>query len=63
IHGRLVDLCQPSHKRFNLAVTKVLQKHMMSIVCDSEETARDAILYLKRGRDSYESHEIVVGDG
>ncbi|VDM52681.1 unnamed protein product [Angiostrongylus costaricensis] len=47
IHGRLVDLCQPSHKRFHLAVTKVLQKHMMSIVCDSEETARDAIMYLK----------------
>ncbi|KAK5971425.1 SMC hinge domain-containing protein [Trichostrongylus colubriformis] len=50
IHGRLVDLCQPSHKRFNLAVTKVLQKHMMSIVCDSEETARDAIMYLKEQR-------------
>ncbi|KAL6737257.1 hypothetical protein Aduo_010915 [Ancylostoma duodenale] len=50
IHGRLVDLCQPSHKRFNLAVTKVLQKHMMSIVCDTEETARDAIMYLKEQR-------------
>lgn len=50
IHGRLVDLCQPSHKRFHLAVTKVLQKHMMSIVCDSEETARDAIMYLKEQR-------------
>ncbi|KAJ1357237.1 SMC [Parelaphostrongylus tenuis] len=50
IHGRLVDLCQPSHKRFTLAVTKVLQKHMMSIVCDSEDTARDAIMYLKEQR-------------
>ncbi|KJH48024.1 RecF/RecN/SMC protein [Dictyocaulus viviparus] len=50
IHGRLVDLCQPSHKRFNVAVTKVLQKHMMSIVCDSEDTARDAIMYLKEQR-------------
>ncbi|KAK6060872.1 RecF/RecN/SMC protein [Cooperia oncophora] len=47
VHGRLVDLCQPSHKRFNLAVTKVLQKHMTSIVCDTEDTARDAIMYLK----------------
>ncbi|VDM55213.1 unnamed protein product [Angiostrongylus costaricensis] len=47
IYGRLVDLCQPIHKRFTLAVTKVLQKHMMSIVCDSEDTARDAIMYLK----------------
>ncbi|CAI5438701.1 unnamed protein product [Caenorhabditis angaria] len=50
IYGRLVDLCQPSHKRFQLAITKVLQKHMMSIVCDTEETAKDAIAYLKEQR-------------
>ncbi|CAD6191986.1 unnamed protein product [Caenorhabditis auriculariae] len=50
IYGRLVDLCQPSHKRFQLAITKVLQKHMMSIVCDTEETAKDAINYLKQQR-------------
>lgn len=25
VHGRLVDLCQPSHKRYQLAVTKVSQ--------------------------------------
>jgi structural maintenance of chromosome 1 len=24
VHGRLVDLCQPSHRRYQLAVTKVL---------------------------------------
>ncbi|CAB3408526.1 unnamed protein product [Caenorhabditis bovis] len=50
IFGRLVDLCQPSHKRFQLAITKILQKHMMSIVCDTEETAKDAIAYLKEQR-------------
>ncbi|CAI4222154.1 unnamed protein product [Auanema sp. JU1783] len=50
VYGRLVDLCQPSHKRFQLAVTKVLQKNMMSIVCDTEETAREAIAYLKEQR-------------
>lgn len=47
IFGRLVDLCQPSHKRFNIATTKILQKHMNSIVCDTEETATKGIAYLK----------------
>lgn len=47
VYGRLVDLCQPSHKRFNIATTKILQKHMNSIVCDTEETAAKAIVYLK----------------
>ncbi|CAJ0567096.1 unnamed protein product, partial [Mesorhabditis spiculigera] len=50
VHGRLVDLCTPSHKRFNLAVTKVLVKHMNSIVCDTDATAMDAIQYLKEQR-------------
>uniref|UniRef100_A0A0K0D7H9 SMC hinge domain-containing protein n=1 Tax=Angiostrongylus cantonensis TaxID=6313 RepID=A0A0K0D7H9_ANGCA len=50
VYGRLVDLCHPNRRRFTLAVTKVLQKHMMSIVCDSEDTARDAIVYLKEQR-------------
>ncbi|CAI2311822.1 unnamed protein product [Caenorhabditis sp. 36 PRJEB53466] len=50
IYGRLVELCQPSHKRFNIATTKILQKHMNSIVCDTEETATKAITYLKNNR-------------
>uniref|UniRef100_A0A8R1DV70 Structural maintenance of chromosomes protein 1 n=1 Tax=Caenorhabditis japonica TaxID=281687 RepID=A0A8R1DV70_CAEJA len=50
VFGRLVDLCQPSHKRFNIATTKILQKHMNSIVCDTEETAHKAIAYLKNHR-------------
>uniref|UniRef100_A0A915ATD7 Structural maintenance of chromosomes protein n=4 Tax=Ascarididae TaxID=6250 RepID=A0A915ATD7_PARUN len=50
VYGRLVDLCQPSHRRFQLAVTKVLAKNMMSIVCDTDETARESIVYLKEQR-------------
>ncbi|UMM12390.1 hypothetical protein L5515_001191 [Caenorhabditis briggsae] len=50
VYGRLVDLCQPSHKRFNIATTKILQKHMNSIVCDTEETAHKAIEFLKTNR-------------
>uniref|UniRef100_A0A914HXQ1 Structural maintenance of chromosomes protein n=1 Tax=Globodera rostochiensis TaxID=31243 RepID=A0A914HXQ1_GLORO len=47
VYGRLVDLCQPSQKRYQIAVTKVLGKHMMSIVCDNEETGRECIAYLR----------------
>ncbi|EFO97059.1 CRE-HIM-1 protein [Caenorhabditis remanei] len=50
VFGRLVDLCQPSHKRFNIATTKILAKHMNSIVCDNEETAARAIAFLKENR-------------
>ncbi|CAJ0944758.1 unnamed protein product, partial [Mesorhabditis belari] len=50
VFGRLIELCHPSHKRFNLAVTKVLAKHMNSIVCDTDTTAMDAIQYLKEQR-------------
>ncbi|GMT22001.1 hypothetical protein PFISCL1PPCAC_13298, partial [Pristionchus fissidentatus] len=55
VYGRLLDLCTPSHKRFNLAVTKLLQKHMSSIVCDTDTTAREAIAYLKEQRYSTET--------
>lgn len=50
VYGRLIDLCQPSHKKFKLAVTKILSKQMMNIVCDTEETARECITYLKEQR-------------
>uniref|UniRef100_T1IVB8 Structural maintenance of chromosomes protein n=1 Tax=Strigamia maritima TaxID=126957 RepID=T1IVB8_STRMM len=45
--GRLVDMCQPIHKRYNIAITKVLGKNMEAIVVDTERTARQCIQYLK----------------
>ena len=43
-------MCEPSHKRYQIAITKVLGKHMDSIVCDSEKTAKDCIQYMKDQR-------------
>lgn len=40
-------MCHPQHKRYNVAVTKVLGKYMEAIVVDTEKTARQCILYLK----------------
>ncbi|BFZ10782.1 hypothetical protein BsWGS_13821 [Bradybaena similaris] len=50
VHGRLIDLCEPSHKKYQVAITKVLGKHMDSIVCDTEKTAKDCIQYMKEQR-------------
>lgn len=47
VHGRMVDMCQPIHKRYNIAITKVLGKNMEAIVVDTEKTARSCIQYLK----------------
>ncbi|XP_014671758.1 PREDICTED: structural maintenance of chromosomes protein 1A-like [Priapulus caudatus] len=50
VYGRLLDMCQPSHKRYQIAVTKVLGKNMDAIICDTEKTARDCIQYMKEQR-------------
>ncbi|GAB6029905.1 Structural maintenance of chromosomes protein 1 [Chamberlinius hualienensis] len=47
VYGRMVDMCQPIHKRFNIAITKVLGKNMEAIVVDTEKTGRSCIQYLK----------------
>lgn len=40
-------MCEPIHKKFNMAITKVLGKYMEAIVVDTEKTARQCIQYLK----------------
>lgn len=43
----MISMCQPIHKRYNVAVTKVLGRYMEAIVVDTEHTARQCIQYLK----------------
>lgn len=50
VFGRLLELCTPSHKRYNLAVTKVLGGNMMAVVVDTDDTAEECIGYLKEQR-------------
>lgn len=50
VHGRLIDLCEPSHKKYQIAITKVLGKYMDAIVCDTEKAAKDCIQYMKDQR-------------
>lgn len=50
VYGRLIDLCQPTQKKYQIAVTKVLGKNMDAIIVDSEKTGRDCIQYVKEQR-------------
>ncbi|XP_051886650.1 structural maintenance of chromosomes protein 1B-like [Pristis pectinata] len=50
VYGRLLDLCHPIHKKYQLAVTKVFGRYINAIVVATEKTARDCIRYLKEER-------------
>mmetsp|Transcript_32041 Transcript_32041/g.78010 ORF Transcript_32041/g.78010 Transcript_32041/m.78010 type:complete len:1375 (-) Transcript_32041:665-4789(-) len=50
VHGRLADLCQPTQRRFNLAVTVAGGKDMDAIVVDTKETGIECIKYLREQR-------------
>ncbi|XP_057282882.1 structural maintenance of chromosomes protein 1B isoform X1 [Pezoporus wallicus] len=50
VFGRLIDLCHPIHKKYQLAVTKVFGKYMTAIVVATEKTAKDCIRFLKQER-------------
>lgn len=47
VYDRLLNLCKPIHKRYNIAITKIMGKSMEAIVVDSEKTGRLCIQYLK----------------
>ncbi|OPJ80705.1 structural maintenance of chromosomes protein 1B [Patagioenas fasciata monilis] len=50
VFGRLLDLCHPIHKKYQLAVTKVFSRYMTAIVVATEKTAKDCIRFLKQER-------------
>lgn len=47
VYDRLLNLCKPIHKRYNIAITKIMGKSMEAIIVDSEKTGRQCIQYLK----------------
>ncbi|XP_038199818.1 structural maintenance of chromosomes protein 1B [Arvicola amphibius] len=50
VFGRLLDLCHPIHKKYQLAVTKLFGRYMVAIVVASEKVAKDCIQVLKEKR-------------
>lgn len=50
MRGKLSDLCQPSHRKFHVALNVVLAMNMDAVVVDNQKTAQDCMRYLKDQR-------------
>jgi structural maintenance of chromosome 1 len=50
VHGRLVDLCQPSHRRYDQAMSVVLGRHGDAVVIEHQRVAVEALRYLREER-------------
>lgn len=49
-HGRLADLCKPTQRKYDLAVSIVLGRNIDAVVVDNEKTAMDCIQYMRDQR-------------
>lgn len=43
VRGRLVDLCKPTQRKFEAAVSVILGRNIDAVVVDQEKTAIDCI--------------------
>lgn len=50
VHGRMHELCRPSQKKYNLAVTVAMGKFMDAVVVEDENIGKECIKYLKEQR-------------
>ncbi|KAK6940660.1 RecF/RecN/SMC, N-terminal [Dillenia turbinata] len=50
VRGRMTDLCRPTQKKYNLAVTVAMGRFMDAVVVEDEQTGKECIKYLKEQR-------------
>lgn len=50
VRGRMTNLCRPTQKKYNLAVTVAMGRFMDAVVVEDEQTGKDCIKYLKDQR-------------
>ncbi|KAG7094864.1 hypothetical protein E1B28_005672 [Marasmius oreades] len=50
VRGRVVDLCKPSQRKYETAVSVVLGRNIDAVVVDEEKTAIDCIEYMRNQR-------------
>lgn len=43
VHGRMTELCHPTQKKYNLAVTVAMGKFMDAVVVQDEHTGKECI--------------------
>lgn len=50
VRGRMTNLCRPTQKKYNLAVTVAMGRFMDAVVVEDEQTGKECIKYLKDQR-------------
>ncbi|CAI0385767.1 unnamed protein product [Linum tenue] len=50
VHGRIIELCRPTQKKYNLALTVAMGRFMDAVVVEDENTGKECIKYLKEQR-------------
>ena len=50
VRGKILDLCKPTQRKYDLAVSIIMGKNMDSIVVDNEKTAIECIKYIREKR-------------
>lgn len=50
VKGRLLDLCKPTQRKFDTAVTVAAGRHMDAIVVDTQQTGYECIRYMRENR-------------
>eukprot|EP00850_Spirogloea_muscicola_P013986 SM000098S25066 [mRNA] locus=s98:69413:76675:+ [translate_table: standard] len=50
VHGRMTDLCRPTQKKYNLALTVAMGKMMEAVVVEDDTAGKECIQYLKNHR-------------
>lgn len=49
VHGRITELCRPTQKKYNLAVTVAMGRFMDAVVVQDEHTGKECIKVLLTG--------------
>ena len=47
VHGRIIDLCSPTQRKYNIPVTVIMGINMDAIVVESNQVGQDCIQYLR----------------
>lgn len=50
VRGRVIDLCKPTQRKYDLAISTVLGRNADAVIVDQEKTAFDCIEYLRNQR-------------
>ncbi|GJJ15239.1 hypothetical protein Clacol_009515 [Clathrus columnatus] len=50
VRGRVIDLCQPTQRKYETAVSVILGRNIDALIVDNEKTAMDCIEFLRNQR-------------